>query len=392
MIRNIFFWLHLSLGVLAGVFIFIMSATGVLLAFERQITQFADRDVRFAPANQTTAPKPTDELLDSVRRAGFGDLTAITLRNEPRAAMQFSIGRNKTIYVDPRTGAVLGASSDRLHDFFMTVERVHRTLGAPLGPQTGPRSIGRSLTGAANLLFCVLIPLGLVLWLPRKWNWNSLRSSLWFRMRQGTKARHWNWHNVFGIWCALPLFVIALTGVVMSYSWANALLFRATGSPLPVLGRIREDLRPHARHPLVKYKPDYDQLIASAKGLDSNWRTITINITPGNATPVQIDTGTGGQPQRRTQYFLSSQSFDFFRKTTFADNSLGQRLRSFVRFGHTGEYFGLPGQFIAALASLGACFLAYTGISLSIRRLAAYRRRTRRDITQESYTNDRLSV
>jgi len=48
--------------------------------------------------------------------------------------------------------------------------------------------------------------------------------------------------------------------------------------------------------------------------------------------------------------------------------------RALVRFGHTGEYSGWVGQVIAALASLGACFLVYTGFSLSIRRLAAKRR------------------
>ena len=51
----------------------------------------------------------------------------------------------------------------------------------------------------------------------------------------------------------------------------------------------------------------------------------------------------------------------------FADGSLGQRLRAFVRFGHTGEYGGWPGQAIAAVASLGACVLVYTGLSLSLR-------------------------
>ena len=37
MIRKSFFWLHLVIGVAAGLFIFIMAATGVMLAFERQI-------------------------------------------------------------------------------------------------------------------------------------------------------------------------------------------------------------------------------------------------------------------------------------------------------------------------------------------------------------------
>jgi hypothetical protein len=42
-----------------------------------------------------------------------------------------------------------------------------------------------------------------------------------------------------------------------------------------------------------------------------------------------------------------------------------------LRFGHTGEVFGLAGQTIAGLASLGALALGYTGLSLAIRRLRA---------------------
>jgi len=42
-----------------------------------------------------------------------------------------------------------------------------------------------------------------------------------------------------------------------------------------------------------------------------------------------------------------------------------------LRFGHTGEVFGLAGQTVAGLASLGALVLGYTGLSLAIRRLRA---------------------
>jgi PepSY-associated TM region len=66
--------------------------------------------------------------------------------------------------------------------------------------------------------------------------------------------------------------------------------------------------------------------------------------------------------------------------STFADGSLGQRLRAFVRFGHTGEYGGWAGQAIAAIASLSACLLVYTGLSLSIRGLAAKLKGKQRDI------------
>ena len=375
MIRKIFFWLHLSIGIAAGLFILIMSATGFVLAFERQIIEWGDRDLRFVSGPVEAQPRPVTDLLEVVRRAGMGDPSAITIRSQPQATMQFSIGRVKTVYVDPYSGAVLGVSSEPLHDFFAAVERLHRALGAPLGPG----SAGRSLTGASNLLFCVLIPLGLVLWLPRKLSWNALRPSLWFRRRLRGKARDWNWHNVIGIWCMFPLMIISLTGVVMSFNWANALLFRLTGSAPPASGRDRGDSRQHGGPPTVGYEPNYDRLFIATRGLEPNWRTITLNVVRGSAPlNATIDMGTGGQPQRRVQALLNPSTGVVEKTSTLADGSLGQRLRSFVRFGHTGEYYGLLGQIVAALASLGACVLVYTGLALSIRRLAAYLKRQRR--------------
>ena len=383
MIRWVFFWLHLSIGIAVGVFIFLMAVTGVLLSFERQIVEFGDRDVRFVSGLEDAQPRQMNDLLQAVHRAGMEDPTAIILRSQPQAATQFSIGRTRTVYVDPYSGAVLGVSSERLHGFFMGVERLHRALGAPLGS----RGIGRRLTGISNLLFCVLIPLGLILWLPRKWSWKTVRPSIGFRSRLRGKAREWNWHNVVGIWCCLPLLVIALTGVVMSYDWANALLFRLTGST-PASGRDRSDRRQRGRQNGDGHDLNYDRLFTVAKGLNPNWRTITLNIaSKGNARPtLVIDTGTGGQPQRRVQYLLDPDTGAVEKMSTFADGSLGQRLRSFVRFGHTGEYYGLMGQLIAALASLGACVLVYTGLSLSIRRLAAAVKRNRRDIVSSDKT------
>jgi uncharacterized iron-regulated membrane protein len=383
-IRRVLFWLHLSIGIAAGVFIFVMAATGVVLSFERQTVEFGDRDVRFVSGLQDAQPRQMNDLLQAMHRAGMGDPTAIILRSQPQAATQFSIGRTRTVYVDPYSGAVLGVSSERLHGFFMGVERLHRALGAPLGS----RGVGRRLTGISNLLFCVLIPLGLILWLPRKWSWKTVRPSIGFRSRLRGKAREWNWHHVVGIWCCLPLLVIALTGVVMSYDWANALLFRVTGSTPTASGRNRADKSPRGRQTGDRHEPNYDRLFTVAKGLNPNWRTITLDVARNGNSPLTavIDTGTGGQPQRRVQYLLNPDTGVIEKTSTFADGSLGQRLRSFVRFGHTGEYYGLMGQLIAALASLGACVLVYTGLSLSVRRLTATLKRKRLNIVSSDET------
>lgn len=160
----------------------------------------------------------------------------------------------------------------------------------------------------------------------------------------------------------------------MSFGWANALLFRLTGSTPAAAGREGGDRREHRDGgSAVRREPNYDHLFNVAKTLNPDWRTITLNVARGAIAPISatVDTGTGGQPQDRTQYALNRDTGRVLKSTSFADGSLGQRLRMFVRFGHTGEYGGLPGQVIAAIASLGACLLVYTGLTLAIRRLRA---------------------
>jgi len=56
----------------------------------------------------------------------------------------------------------------------------------------------------------------------------------------------------------------------------------------------------------------------------------------------------------------------------------GRKARTWLRFAHTGEVYGIVGQTVAGIASLGGVFLVYTGIALSLRRFAAWRRRRNR--------------
>ena len=62
------------------------------------------------------------------------------------------------------------------------------------------------------------------------------------------------------------------------------------------------------------------------------------------------------------------------RTESFATYTRGRQLRTFLRFAHTGEFYGVTGQTIAGLVTLGPTFLVYTGFALALRRLARWRR------------------
>jgi uncharacterized iron-regulated membrane protein len=98
------------------------------------------------------------------------------------------------------------------------------------------------------------------------------------------------------------------------------------------------------------------------------------------------DAGNGGQPQKRSQLTVDRKTGTVIRAENFDSYNLGRKLRLIARFLHTGEVLGLPGQILATLASLGATFLVWTGLSLALRRLADWksRRERTRTLTKDS--------
>ncbi len=75
----------------------------------------------------------------------------------------------------------------------------------------------------------------------------------------------------------------------------------------------------------------------------------------------------------------------------YAAASRGQKVRGWLRFAHTGELGGLPGEALAGAASAGGAFLVYTGVALALRRLAAWRARRRAASTAPETQNARVA-
>jgi uncharacterized iron-regulated membrane protein len=105
------------------------------------------------------------------------------------------------------------------------------------------------------------------------------------------------------------------------------------------------------------------------------WRSITLQVPPKPDAPVtfSIDRGDGGQPHLRAQLALDRATGEVVRWEPASNNSAGRRLRSWMRFAHTGEVYGLAGQTVAGIVSLGGAFLVFTGLSLAWRRFYSWR-------------------
>ncbi|HSM80028.1 MAG TPA: PepSY-associated TM helix domain-containing protein [Bryobacteraceae bacterium] len=363
--RKFLFWIHLAAGCLAGLVIFIMSVTGVLLAYERQIVAWADAPRRSLPAAGTQPLPPSALLRDLSGRPA----TALTLRADLRAPAEVTVGRDKIIFVDRYTGAVVGEGSPRVRALFRAVTGWHRWLAA----SDPNRASARAITGACNLTFFVLILTGSILWLPKQWSWMRVRQGIWFRRGLAGRARDWSWHNTVGVWMAAPLGVIVFCAIFMSYPWANSLLYRAAGSKPP------ERTGGPPGQPITATEGS-DKLWIRAGQQAPDWQSITLR----GPAAFSIDRGTGGRPDLRSQLTLDPATGEVIRWESFSSFNKARRVRTWMRFLHTGEAGGSGGQAIAATASAGAAFLVWTGISLALRRLVRRIRKSRQGAPAEA--------
>ena len=71
MFRKAIFWIHLSCGVAAGLVVLMMSVTGVILTYERQILAWQDRGAYAydpIPEDDPDYVRPTRELQNALKR------------------------------------------------------------------------------------------------------------------------------------------------------------------------------------------------------------------------------------------------------------------------------------------------------------------------------------
>jgi uncharacterized iron-regulated membrane protein len=380
--RTVLFWMHLAAGAAAGIVILIMSVTGVALTYEKQVIEWADRTAWTAPAGATAHLAPEAVIAAAAAARPDTPVIGLTMRADRSAPATVTFEGNSALLVDPYTAAIIGEPPSGLRSFFRTMTVWHRYIAL----EGASRATGKAVTGAANLGFLFLVVSGLYLWFPRVWTWIQFRNVLWFRGGLSAKARDFNWHNAIGFWSCVPLAIIVAGVVPISYGWGNTLVYRMVGDtpPPPAAAAARP------ADPRTEPKPQtyvVEGLNASWNAAVTEvpaWRTITTRLATSANAPIvlTVDEGYGGQPQLRRTISFDRASAAVVKNEGFEHLSAGRRVRSWLRFAHTGEFYGLTGQTIAGLASLGGVFLVYTGLALALRRLTAWVKR--RSVTAEA--------
>lgn len=371
--RKILFWLHLISGVTAGIFIFIMCVTGALLSFEKNIVEFAERDMRVvaAPAENVQRLSVNDIIGKVSEAKPNAKPSAVTFVNDKTAAVTVALGREGQVFVNPYTGAITGEGASGWRSFFRFNTDLHRWL-----LMSGDnRQVGKSLNDAANLLFLFLAISGVYIWFPRQFTRKHFALILWFRKTNSGKARDFNWHNTIGFWTSLVLIILTLTGVIISYQWAGNLLYTLTGNELPQQQQQPPNAPNQQNEQTFVLPENLEDSLKTAENYGA-WKTIALRLPIAkDAAVFTIDEGKYWNIFARSTLTVDAKTAQVAKFESYGEQNAARQLRSWARFTHTGETGGFVGQLIGFIACIGGAVLVYTGIALSLRRFSAWRGR-----------------
>ncbi|UII28383.1 PepSY domain-containing protein [Fulvivirga maritima] len=360
-------WIHLWLGLVSGIIVFIVSITGCIYVFQQDIKD-ALEPWRFVEA-QDKAYVPPSVLLDTAAQyMPSSKPTGLTYaHSEGAAAVGFSSfeeGKRSfsVVFMNPYTGQFLNKQQtigDGEFDFFRFIIDGHRALWLPY-------DIGRPIVGVATIIFIILLITGLVMWWPKNLKKSEMRKSFKIKWNGSFKRVNYDLHNVLGFYSLLLALIIGLTGLVWSFDWFADSLYYVTSAG---------EERPGHSHPhsdisnagLINNETTSPLDRAWYKTMEQEHDLQGMYMTPqlrdeDDAVEITIYKIHGAWYNHNT-YFYDRYTLEPLRHPgdRFAEASFADQLSMMNYDIHIGTVLGLPGKILAFFISLICASLPITG-------------------------------
>jgi len=351
--------LHLWLGFISGLGVFIIAVTGCILAFQQEI-ESVTKPYTYTASRPGMAPLPPSALKAiAVKEITHKQPNGVLYPGKDKSASVMFYGANPDYYyqvfMDPYTGKVIKVWSEE-GDFFHFILHGHYYLWLP-------PAIGQPVVASVTLIFFIMLITGLVLWWPR----NKAAAKQRFSVKWNAKWKRLNYdlHNVLGFYVMIVGLLLATTGLVWGFQWFSKAVYFATsgGEHLPVDAPPLSDTSKAAA-----YKVPEDQVWQQLRKKAPADAGIMVSYAPDKSAAIAASINY----RPGTYYKLDNYYFDQntlavlpargpytgeYAKAGFAD-----KLRDMNYDIHIGAIIGLPGKIIVFLASLVCASLPITGV------------------------------
>jgi uncharacterized iron-regulated membrane protein len=347
--RRVFLQVHLVVGLLTGLYIVVVSLTGVLLVWRIDLQRLSYPEL-FTPT-RPDAIVDAETVLASVRAAyPLHRVSGVDAPTTSRPTYLAYVTRGNdfvTILADPATGRVLGELPDA--GAIRLLQDVHFNL---LGGRRGRLANG---VGAAALL--TMCATGLVIW------WPSPRQ--WARAFVVDARRPWrivirDLHGAAGIWTVVFLAMWALTGAAFAFPSA----FRSLVGSLSPLTTARP---PVSGSPRGRSALSWGDLIARAQRQLPDQHVARVVIGSRDVDPFLVmfsSSATRAAGANLTSIYLDRYSGDVLPDTTNAQHTAGDIVLAWTAPLHVGNFAGTATKIAWTLVALAPTVLFVTGLGM----------------------------
>ncbi|WCL80937.1 PepSY-associated TM helix domain-containing protein [Saprospira sp. CCB-QB6] len=362
--------LHLWLGLLSSLVVFIICLSGSIYAFKTQINDYYNAEKVFVEA--PAQPQVNIAAIEALFEREGREITAIVIPEQPNRSYSISFReqgeeQSKTQYFDPYRQQLLGYRSIQLDDFFELILSLHKSLWIP--------GIGKQIVGISSLIFCLLLLSGLVLWFPK--NMRNLKRGFYIKFKAKFYRINYDLHKVLGFYSSLLLLFIALTGAYITYPWMKNVFIVSLGGHAVASEAAKEELSEDfdavLKQMLAKEQDKKQMAELSAVSFDSIYHLTNKQLPYAGAISIV------GPNDKESEFKVTklntsnllgailpdelafNKKGELKNQALFADQALHKQFIEIAKPLHTGEILGIKSIILYFIMALIGCSLPITG-------------------------------
>lgn len=342
-------WLHLWLGLVSGIIVIILGITGCILVFEQEIKSLSYPWLH-ADKPAEGAYLPPSVLYKEVQKAlPEKEIHSVWYHGDKRTA-HFSLNSDSMVYVNPYTAKIVAMVDHE--DFFHFIDEGHRHLWLP-------DKIGRAITGWGTFIFFILLVTGLILWWPKNLKKSNVDKSFKIKWTAKFKRVNYDLHNVLGFYSLLLALLMAVTALIMSFSWFNKGIYWLTGGNSNQPKPADEVFEP-SKAPMLQNVDEVWRRVQKEIAVD-NKDQIIVSFPDHEDDPIYACTDMVNGHWRDLYFKQSDLSFTNRTGKRMAELPFADKVRKMNYTLHVGAFAGLFSKSIYFLASLICASLPITG-------------------------------
>lgn len=362
--KRLFKTLHLWLSLPAGVFIVLLCLTGAILTFQQEIQLLVNPGFYKVP-EYGNVRLPLDSLARCVEKQTVSSghsLESVTYYADSSRTVGFGISGKKGVFytINPYSSEITGCGQPG-GTFFTSVRGLHRWLLL----DNDLRSVGRVIMGISTLFLLVILISGAAVSLPK--SFSNAKNVLSIRRGRDSFLLWFTSHRTLGIYCAVFLFLMAVTGPMWTFSWYRSGVAKIFGTEMQARERSRQhqsegrERKGESKNMSTNYAR-WSRAVAEIGVLEPTYQSISIS---GDKASVK----TASHHQRASDIYKLDNEGHVTDIEYYSRQPVSNKIMGYAFIIHTGLWGGVFVKLLYLLACIGGVYLVVSGYVLYIRRV-----------------------